>query len=67
MAKKDINYQQKSQQLEELIDKLQDPLSDIDESLKNYEQGIIIIKELQSYLKNAENKINQLNKDSASS
>lgn len=66
MAKKDINYQQKSQELEEIINNLQNPLSDIDESLKNYEQGISIIKDLQAYLKSAENKINQLNKDTKS-
>lgn len=66
MAKKDINYQQKSQELEEIINNLQNPLSDIDESLKNYEQGISIIKDLQAYLKSAENKINKLNKDTKS-
>ena len=61
MANKDeFNYQEKSQQLDNIIASLQNPDDDIDSAIKNYENGKKIIKEIEEYLTKAENKIKKL-------
>ncbi len=54
------NYQQLSEKLDELLAKLQNPDVDVDEALKLYEQGQVIIKKLEDYLKTAENKLKHI-------
>lgn len=56
----DFNYQAKSQELDDIIASLQNPDGNIDEAIKNYENGKKIIKEIDDYLKTAENKIKKL-------
>lgn len=56
----DFNYQVKSQELDDIIASLQNPDGNIDEAIKNYENGKKIIKEIDDYLKTAENKIKKL-------
>lgn len=57
---KEINYRQLNQQLEEILDKLQSGDLDIDEAIKQYEQGMAIVKQIQDYLKQAENKVTKV-------
>jgi exodeoxyribonuclease VII small subunit len=59
---KDINYRQLSQELEMIIDQLQSGDLDIDQAIKQYEQGMNLIEQLQSYLKDAENKVTKVKK-----
>lgn len=59
---KDINYRQLSQQLDEILDNLQSGNLDIDEAIKKYEQGMAIVQQLQTYLKDAENKVTKIKK-----
>jgi exodeoxyribonuclease VII small subunit len=57
---KEINYQELSQELDTILAQLQSDDFDIDEALKLYERGIEITKQLESYLKTAENKVSKL-------
>ncbi|MBI1856684.1 exodeoxyribonuclease VII small subunit [Candidatus Saccharibacteria bacterium] len=43
--------------MEDILVKLQSDSLDIDEAVKLHERGTIIVKELEAYLKNAENKV----------
>lgn len=54
------NYQQLSSELDEIVAKLQSTDIDIDDAVKAYERGAVIIKELENYLKTAENKISKI-------
>ena len=63
MANKDsapVDYQMLQQELDDIVDKLQREDTDVDDALKQYERGLIIIKELETYLKNAENTVTEL-------
>ncbi|MGZ6004822.1 MAG: exodeoxyribonuclease VII small subunit [Candidatus Saccharimonadales bacterium] len=60
---KAINYQQLNQELEEILDSLQSSELDIDEAIKQYERGMTVVVELQSYLKQAENKVTNLKRN----
>jgi len=55
-----FDYQAKNDQLEKIITEMQDPSADIDKSIKNYESGLQLIKELEAYLVTAENNILEL-------
>ncbi len=59
---KEFNYQHLNQELEEVLDKLQAGDLDIDEALKLYERGQEIVDKLQTYLKQAENKVTKVKK-----
>ncbi len=62
MKSKDIDYKKLNQELEDILDKLREGNLDIDESIKLYDRGSVIIAELEDYLKNAENKIKKITK-----
>ena len=57
---KPIDYHQLSQDLETILDKLQGGELDIDDAIKQYEQGMAIVGQLQDYLKQAENKVTKV-------
>lgn len=57
---KEVNYTQLSSELDELLAKLQSDDVDVDEALKLYERGIAITKQLEAYLKSAENKVTKI-------
>lgn len=57
-----INYQQLSQELEDILNDLQVSGLDIDQAVKRYEQGMAIVSQLQDYLKQAENKVTKVKK-----
>ncbi len=56
MTKK-TDYRLLSAELDETLAKLQAADLDVDEAVKLYERGMAIAKELESYLKEAENKV----------
>ena len=58
--KTDINYQELSKELDTILAQLQTDDFDIDEALKLYERGITISKQLETYLKDAENTVTKL-------
>lgn len=57
---KTLNYRELQTELDELITGLQSGTLTIDEAIKAYERGQVIIKQLDSYLKQAENKVKKL-------
>lgn len=56
MAEK-IDYDHLTTELEEIVAKLQDETTSIDEALKLYEKGKEITSKLETYLKTAKNKL----------
>ena len=59
---KEIDYKTLSAELDEILIKLQSTDLDVDEAVKAYERGMAIAKELEAYLKQAENKIKKIRK-----
>jgi exodeoxyribonuclease VII small subunit len=59
MAKKteDFDYRSKAAELEKLLGTLQDPDIQIDEATKLHAEGLKLITELETYLKQAENEV----------
>lgn len=61
MAKSDRpNYQQLANELDGILVELQQTDLDVDAAVKKYERGLELIKELEKYLGEAENKVSQL-------
>jgi exodeoxyribonuclease VII small subunit len=64
MSAKKIDYKELSAELDEVLAKLQSATDlDVDEAVKAYERGMEIAKELESYLKEAENKVTKIKAD----
>lgn len=61
MKKKD--YKSLNNELDEVMSKLQSDSLDVDEALVLYEQGIALVKELETYMKAAENKVAKIKAD----
>ncbi|HTE58475.1 MAG TPA: exodeoxyribonuclease VII small subunit [Verrucomicrobiae bacterium] len=57
MAQAKIDYKALSIELEDTLAKLQTGGLDVDEAVALYERGMKITKELETYLKQAENKV----------
>ncbi|HWB38999.1 MAG TPA: exodeoxyribonuclease VII small subunit [Candidatus Saccharimonadales bacterium] len=57
---KSVDYQTLSAELEEILAKLQSGELDVDAALPAYERGMELVKQLEEYLKTAENKVSQL-------
>jgi exodeoxyribonuclease VII small subunit len=62
MSKK-TDYKTLSAELDEVLTKLQSADLDVDEAVKAYERGMEIAKELEAYLKEAENKVAKVKAD----
>ncbi len=60
MAKKKLNFEEKYERLQEIVNELDNPNNSLDELLKIFEEGIIISKELKNYLEKAELKIKEI-------
>jgi exodeoxyribonuclease VII small subunit len=54
---KEVDYQALNAELSEILATLQSEDLSVDQALKGYERGIAITKELEKYLKSAENKV----------
>jgi exodeoxyribonuclease VII small subunit len=54
------NYQALKNELESVMAKLQDEDLDVDEALSLYQRGLELVKQLDNYLKTAENTVNEL-------
>jgi exodeoxyribonuclease VII small subunit len=53
-------YRELSSELEVVMFELQREDLDVDDALVNYGKGLVLVRELQDYLKTAENKVNEL-------
>lgn len=54
---KEVNYHELSQELDTILAQLQSDDVQVDEALKLYERGVAVTKQLETYLKTAENKV----------
>lgn len=61
-TKKNIDYQELSQELDQIMAALQNEDIGIDEAVKKYERGMELIELLQGYLEQAENKVEKIKK-----
>lgn len=57
---KNIDYQELSTELDTIVAKLQSEDVGVDDALKLYERGTVITKELEKYLKDAENTVKKV-------
>ncbi|MDB5163712.1 MAG: Exodeoxyribonuclease 7 small subunit [Candidatus Saccharibacteria bacterium] len=55
-----IDYQALSAELNEILTQLQSGVLDIDAAITKYERGSTIVKQLETYLKQAENKVKKV-------
>jgi len=60
MVEKKIDYQKLSNELDNIVLALQADTLDVDEAMKQYERGLELVTQLETYLKTAENKITKL-------
>jgi len=60
MATKKTDYRTLSEELDGILSRLQSGELNIDEAMPAYERGMKLVKELEAYLKNAENRITEL-------
>ncbi len=60
---KQLDYQVLSMELEGIVATLQAESTSIEEALKLYERGVVIVKELDDYLKHAKNRLNKISVD----
>lgn len=60
MATKQLDYRALSDELETIMVALQQDDIDVDVAMTKYERGLELIKQLEDYLKTAENKIIKL-------
>jgi exodeoxyribonuclease VII small subunit len=63
MTKEKMDYRKLSAELDDVIAKLQSADLDVDEAVRAYERGMAIAKELEHYLKEAENKVTKIKAD----
>jgi exodeoxyribonuclease VII small subunit len=56
-------YETKIEQLRKIIEKIEDGNTGLDESMKLYEQGAVLIKQCETLLTEAELKITTLSRD----
>jgi exodeoxyribonuclease VII small subunit len=60
MPKPKIDYKKLTAELDEILARLQSADLDVDEAVAAYERGMAIAKQLETYLKEAENKVTKL-------
>lgn len=58
-----VNYQQLNVELDEILEKLQDPAVQVDQALELYQAGLARVAQLEKYLKSAENTLAKLKLD----
>ena len=60
MSDKKIDFAKKSERLDQIVEEISSKALPLEESLKLYEEGMVIIKELESVLKAAEEKVEEI-------
>jgi exodeoxyribonuclease VII small subunit len=58
--KQELNYQELKDELDEIMILLQQEDLDVDKALEHYKRGLQLVQQLESYLKDAENKITEI-------
>ncbi|MEK7615868.1 MAG: exodeoxyribonuclease VII small subunit [Patescibacteria group bacterium] len=61
-SSKEFNFKKAFAELEDISSWFQNPDIDLDEALKKYERGLVLIKEAQAHLKETENQFKVIKK-----
>lgn len=56
-------YETKTEQLRQIIEKIEDGTTGLDESMRLYEQGAVLVKQCETMLAEAEIRITTLSRD----
>ena len=56
------SYKDTKKKLDEIIEKMQDPSTDLDDALKLHEEGKKLIANLENYLKDVQKKVSKATK-----
>jgi exodeoxyribonuclease VII small subunit len=56
-------YETKTEQLRQIIEKIEDGTTGLDESMRLYEQGAVLVKQCETMLAEAELRITTLSRD----
>lgn len=56
-------YETKTEQLRQIIEKIEDGTTGLDESMRLYEQGVVLVKQCETMLAEAEVRITTLSRD----
>ncbi len=56
-------YETKTEQLKQIIEKIEDGKTGLDESMRLYEQGAVLVKQCETMLAEAEIRITTLSRD----
>jgi len=56
-------YETKTEQLRQIIEKIEDGKTSLDESMRLYEQGAVLVKQCETMLAEAEVRITTLSRD----
>lgn len=56
-SKGEVNYQELKSELDQIMLSLQEEDLDVDKALEHYQRGLELVQQLETYLKDAENKI----------
>jgi exodeoxyribonuclease VII small subunit len=56
-SKDEVNYQELKSELDQIMLSLQEEDLDVDKALEHYQRGLELVQQLETYLKDAENKI----------
>jgi len=56
-------YETKTEQLREIIEKIEDGKTGLDESMRLYEQGAVLVKQCETMLAEAEVRITTISRD----
>jgi exodeoxyribonuclease VII small subunit len=59
-AKAQPNYQELKAELDTIVTDLQSEALDVDKALEQYRRGLELVKQLENYLKTAENQVREL-------
>jgi len=57
MAKKSLNFAKSFDRLNEIVDRLESGEIDLDQALKEYEEGLKLVQECKKQLNHVENKV----------
>lgn len=60
MATKKVDYRKLNDELDGILERLQSGEISIDEAVPAYERGMQLVKELETYLQDAENRITEV-------
>lgn len=59
-SKTEPSYQEMARELDDILLELQQEDLDVDQAVKQYERGLELVRQLETYLKTAENKVKEL-------